>query len=42
MHVIRGGSWRLFSRFALRAVKRDGLVLDDMRDDLGFRCARSL
>jgi hypothetical protein len=38
MHVIRGGSWRLFSRFALRAVKRDGLVLDDMRDDW-LRCA---
>jgi formylglycine-generating enzyme required for sulfatase activity len=42
MHVLRGGSWRLFGSFNLRLVQRDWLILDDSRDDLGFRCARSL
>ncbi len=42
MHVLRGGSWRLFSRYNVRVTQRDWLVLDDSREDLGFRCARSL
>ena len=42
MHIIRGGSWRVFSSFNLQVTKREWLVLDDARDDLGFRCARSL
>lgn len=41
MHVLRGGSWRLFSRFAVQVTRRDWLTLDDSRDDLGFRCARN-
>ena len=41
MHILRGGSWRLFSRFAVRISQRDYLMLDDARDDLGFRCTRS-
>lgn len=42
MHVLRGGSWRAFSRLTVRTVNRDWLLLGDSRDDLGFRCARSL
>jgi formylglycine-generating enzyme required for sulfatase activity/predicted Ser/Thr protein kinase len=42
MHVLRGGSWRQFSRLTVRAVQRDWLILGDSRDDLGFRCAHSL
>ena len=41
MHVLRGGSWRQFSRLTVRTVQRDWLTLSDARDDLGFRCARS-
>ena len=41
MHVLRGGSWRQFSRLTVRAVQRDWLILGDSRDDLGFRCATS-
>jgi formylglycine-generating enzyme required for sulfatase activity len=41
MHELCGGSWRSFSRFAVRVAGRDRLLLDDYRDDLGFRCARS-
>jgi serine/threonine protein kinase len=41
MHEVRGGSWRTFSKFALRITQREGLLLDDRRDDLGFRCARA-
>jgi serine/threonine protein kinase len=41
MHVLRGGSWRVYSRLTVRAVHRDWLTLADERDDLGFRCARS-
>ena len=42
MHILRGGSWRLFSNFAVRATQKDWLTLDDERDDVGFRCARSV
>ncbi|MBN1149474.1 MAG: SUMF1/EgtB/PvdO family nonheme iron enzyme [Anaerolineales bacterium] len=42
MHVLRGGSWRLFSKLNVRITQRNWLVLDDPRDDIGFRCARSL
>jgi len=42
MHVLRGGSWRLFSRYNVFVTRRDWLTLDDSRADLGFRCARSL
>lgn len=40
MHVLRGGSWRLFSKLNVRITQRNWLVLDDLRDDIGFRCAR--
>jgi serine/threonine protein kinase len=40
MHELCGGSWRSFSRFALRITVRDGMMLNDVRDDVGFRCAR--
>lgn len=40
MHILRGGSWRSFSRFAVCITVRDGLMLNDARDDTGFRCAR--
>jgi serine/threonine-protein kinase len=40
MHVLRGGSWRLFGSFNLRTIQRGWLILDDSRDDLGFRCVR--
>ncbi|MEW5869182.1 MAG: bifunctional serine/threonine-protein kinase/formylglycine-generating enzyme family protein [Chloroflexota bacterium] len=42
MHVLRGGSWRLFGKFTVRIVQRDGLMLNDRRDDVGFRCALPL
>jgi formylglycine-generating enzyme required for sulfatase activity len=42
MHILRGGSWRSFGNFAVRVTHSDGLVIDDRRDDLGFRCARSV
>jgi serine/threonine-protein kinase len=42
MHILRGGSYRQFSRFAMRVTGRDWLTLEDVRDDLGFRCARSI
>jgi len=38
MREVRGGSWRCFSPLALQLWQRDGLTLDDMRDDVGFRC----
>jgi serine/threonine-protein kinase len=41
MNQLCGGSWRSFSGYAVRAAGRDRLLLDDRRDDLGFRCARS-
>lgn len=41
MHELRGGSWKSYSRYAVRIIQRDWLMLDDARDDLGFRCARS-
>jgi formylglycine-generating enzyme required for sulfatase activity len=40
MHVLRGGSWRLFSKLNVRITQRNWLVLDDRRDDIGFRPAR--
>jgi len=40
MHVVRGGSWRLFSRYAVQVTARSMLLLEEKRDDLGFRCAR--
>jgi serine/threonine protein kinase len=42
MHEVCGGSWRSFSGFAMRATQRDWTLLDDVREDLGFRCALSL
>jgi formylglycine-generating enzyme required for sulfatase activity len=42
MHVLRGGSWRLFGSFAVRVVQRDSLTTGDLRDDLGFRPARTV
>lgn len=42
MNELCGGSWRSYSRFAVQTTGRDRLLLDDRRDDLGFRCARSL
>jgi formylglycine-generating enzyme required for sulfatase activity len=40
MHVVCGGSWKQFSRFAMQLTQRDSLLLGDTREDLGFRCAR--
>jgi formylglycine-generating enzyme required for sulfatase activity len=40
MHVVRGGSWRLFSKYAVQATARSMLLSEEARDDLGFRCAR--
>lgn len=40
MHVVRGGSWRLFSKYAVQATARSMLLTEEKRDDLGFRCAR--
>jgi formylglycine-generating enzyme required for sulfatase activity len=42
MHVLRGGSWRSFGKFTMRVTHTDNLTIDDQRDDLGFRCARSV
>lgn len=42
MHVLKGGSWRSYSRFAMATTRRDWLTLGDSRDDVGFRCARDL
>lgn len=42
MHVLRGGSWRLFGGFNVRIVHNSWLVLSDTRDDIGFRPALSL
>lgn len=41
MHELCGGSWRSFSQFAVRVTERDWMLLDEARDDLGFRCAQS-
>ncbi len=40
MHVVRGGSWRLFSKYAVQVTARSMLLSEEARDDLGFRCAR--
>jgi len=40
MHVVRGGSWRLFSKYAVQTTARSLILSEEMRDDLGFRCAR--
>ncbi len=40
MHVVRGGSWRLFSKYAVQVTARSMLLSEERRDDLGFRCAR--
>jgi serine/threonine protein kinase len=42
LNGLRGGSWRLFGGHSVRVTVRDGLIPDEVRDDLGFRCARSL
>lgn len=42
MHVLRGGSWREFGSIAVRLTARSWLWIDEGRDDVGFRCARSL
>ena len=42
MHILKGGSWRSFGKFAVRVAQSDYLTIDDRRDDLGFRCARSI
>lgn len=41
IHVVKGGSWRTFSGFAIATIMRDSLTLGDSRDDVGFRCVRS-
>jgi eukaryotic-like serine/threonine-protein kinase len=41
MREVRGGSWRTFSKFALRVMQYEGLLVDDRRDDLGFRCVQA-
>ncbi len=40
MHVVRGGSWRLFSKYAVQTTARSLILSEEGRDDLGFRCAR--
>ncbi len=40
MNVVRGGSWRLFSKYAVQATARSMLLAEERRDDLGFRVAR--
>lgn len=40
MHELCGGSFRSFSRLAVQTTVRDRMLLDDYRDDVGFRCAR--
>jgi serine/threonine protein kinase len=40
MHVVRGGSWRLFSKYAVQVTARSMILSEEKRDDLGFRCAR--
>jgi serine/threonine protein kinase len=42
MHVLKGGSWRVFGGFTVRINQRDYLTLADFRDDVGFRCASSI
>lgn len=42
MHVLRGGSWREYGNFAVRSTKRSWLWLEEGRDDVGIRCARSV
>jgi len=42
MHILRGGSWRAFGSFAVRAIQTDTLTVDDWRDDVGFRCTRTI
>lgn len=42
MHVLRGGSWKEFGSFAVRVTVRSWLWLEESREDVGFRCARSL
>ncbi len=42
MHVLRGGSWRVFGKFAMRLVQREMMIVGEARDDLGFRCVRSV
>jgi formylglycine-generating enzyme required for sulfatase activity len=42
MHVLKGGSWKVFGGFNMRIPQRDWLTLGDTRDDVGFRCARTI
>jgi len=42
MHVLRGGSWREYGNFAVRSTNRSWLWLEEGRDDVGIRCARSI
>lgn len=42
MRELRGGSWRSFSRLVMQIWQQDGLMLDDSRDDVGFRCVLPL
>jgi formylglycine-generating enzyme required for sulfatase activity len=42
LHELCGGSWRSFSQFTVTVTQRDWMLLDDGREDLGFRCALSL
>jgi len=41
LHEVRGGSWKSFGSFAVRSAHCESLALDEQRDDVGFRCARS-
>jgi formylglycine-generating enzyme required for sulfatase activity len=40
MHVLRGGSWREYSNYAMRTTARSWVLLGEMRDDLGFRLTK--
>ena len=39
--VIRGGGWHSSSKRDARCRTRTSISLDTLRDDVGFRCARS-
>jgi serine/threonine-protein kinase len=41
LNEVRGGSWKSFGSFAVRSAHHESLALDEKRDDVGFRCARS-
>lgn len=42
LHEVCGGSWRSFGQQIVQPDQRDYLTLEDSRDDVGFRPARSI